>query len=50
MKLNPFAIVFWVFCALIGYLIDADKGAVIGAVSAMSVSFALDLIDHFFWS
>jgi hypothetical protein len=38
--MNPIAIVFWIFCAGIGYLIGDTDGAIIGAVIAMGLSLA----------
>jgi hypothetical protein len=36
MKLNPAAVLFWVFWALVGYLIGGTTGAVWGAVVSIT--------------
>lgn len=44
MRLNPIALIFWVFCALVGFLVDGTTGAVWGAVLSMGLSFLLQII------
>jgi hypothetical protein len=36
--MNPNAIVFWAFCAGIGYLCNDGRGAVVGLVIGLGVS------------
>lgn len=36
--MNPNAIVFWAFCAGVGYLCNGTHGAVVGAVIGLGVS------------
>ncbi len=45
MSINPQAIVFWVFCALIGYLVDGSYGAACGAAGGIGLSLLLQLLD-----
>lgn len=44
MKVNPLAVALWVFVALIGYLIDGTHGAVVGAVTMMTVSILVSIL------
>lgn len=45
MKLNPTAVLFWIFCALIGYIIGNDlHSAAIGAACAIGFSVLLQAI------
>lgn len=47
MVLNPFAVVFWIFAGLIGYLMtDSGKGAAIGVVVAMIISFVIPFLNR----
>lgn len=36
--MNPIAIVFWIVCGLVGWLVNDLRGAVIGLVISMSLS------------
>lgn len=45
MNINPTAVVFWVFCALVGYLINDARGAAMGGVISIAFSFVLSFID-----
>lgn len=42
-NLNPFAVVFWVMCAGVGYLIGDLRGAIIGMLVGMGTSLAIEL-------
>jgi hypothetical protein len=45
MRLNPVAVLFWIFCALIGYIIGGDTySAAIGAACAIGFSLLLQTI------
>lgn len=44
MNVNSTAVVFWVFAALIGYIIDNGQGAAVGAACAIVFSFLLNLL------
>jgi len=45
MKLNPVALLFWIFCALIGYIIGGDAhSAAVGAACAIGFSVLLQAI------
>lgn len=46
LTLNPGALVFWLIAAGIGYLIaDTGKGAIVGAVCAMTFSLAVSFLE-----
>ena len=40
-RLNPNAVIFWTICSGIGYLIGGTNGAVIGGITAMTISLIL---------
>jgi hypothetical protein len=45
MRFNPMALLFWIFCALIGYIIGDDlHSAAIGAACAIGFSLLLQTI------
>lgn len=43
MKINPLAIVFWIFLALVGFLINGGTGAAVGALIGIAASAIIDL-------
>ncbi len=42
--MNPNAIVFWVFCACVGFLIGGPTGALIGFTTGLGLSLAVTLL------
>ena len=45
MRLNPMAVLFWIFCALIGYIVGGGvHSAAIGAACAIGFSVLLQTI------
>jgi hypothetical protein len=44
MKFNITAVIFWLLGAGIGYLIHGDRGALVGAMLCLSISFGLELL------
>lgn len=43
MRLNPFAVVFWIFCSAVGYLINGSNGAVFALAASIAFSAFMSL-------
>lgn len=41
MNINPRAVLFWIFCGLVGYLIGDERGAIIGVTASIGWSLAV---------
>lgn len=44
MRLNPTAVIMWVFCGLIGWLVGDTTGAVVGVAAGLALSMLAAII------
>ena len=48
MKINPLAVVIWIFAGIIGFLItDTFRGFAVGVAITMAISLTVDILESF---